>query len=209
MGWRVSGENWWLWVFTNKDLVLYHIDKHRSLGVVEKILGKRYNGVLGSDFYSAYNGIAALAKQRCVGHLLNEIKKVQEKNKFVLDSKEGIFCQRLKEILKQTIEVWNEYHKGTKILADLKCAKELAISKIVELLLLPSEHKDIKRLRKRIIRYNQELFTFLDNPEVEPTNNRAERQLRPNVIMRKIFKGIPPETPRYTANLFSRQKPPL
>lgn len=188
-GWRVSGENWWLWVFTNKDTVLYQIDKRRSREVVEKILGKKYQGVLSSDFYTTYNKIVALAKQRCVGHLLDKIKKIQEKNKFAADSIEGIFCQRLKEVLKQTIEVWHGYHKGIKTIEDLGREKELAISKIVELLSLPTGHKDIQCIRKRIIRHNQELFTFLDNPEVEPTNNRAERQLRPNVIMRKITFG--------------------
>lgn len=196
-GRRVKGENWWLWVFTNKAATLYQIDKSRGSKVVRDVLGKKYQGTLSSDFYSAYNKLEALAKQRCLGHLLNELKKIQEKNKFGLDSNEGIFCQRLKELLKQTIELWNDYHKGVKTLEDLKREKELAISKIVELLLLPSEHKDIhpclpwhrQGIRKRIIKYNQELFTFLDNPLIEPTNNRAERQLRPNVIMRKITFG--------------------
>ncbi len=36
---------------------------------------------------------------------------------------------------------------------------------------------------------NDELFEFLDNPKIEPTNNRAERQLRPNVVMMKITFG--------------------
>jgi len=189
IGWRVKGEHRWLWIFTNELAILYQIDKSRGSKVVRDVLGKEYQGVLCSDFYSAYNKLAALAKQRCLGHLLNEIKKVQEKNKFVLDSNEGIFCQRLKEVLKQTIEVWNDYHQGLKNLEDLKREKELAISLIVELLLLPSEHKDIRRIRKRIIKHNQEIFTFLDNPLIEPTNNRAERQLRPNVIMRKVTFG--------------------
>jgi hypothetical protein len=60
---------------------------------------------------------------------------------------------------------------------------------MIELLLLPLEHEDTQRLRNRIIRHNQELFIFLDNPSVEPTNNRAERQLRPMVIMRKLTFG--------------------
>jgi hypothetical protein len=60
---------------------------------------------------------------------------------------------------------------------------------MVELLLLPIKHKDALRVHKRIIKYNQELFTFLDFPLVEPTNNRAERQLRPYVIMGKITFG--------------------
>ena len=44
----------------------------------------------------------------------------------------------------------------------------------------------LQRLRNRIIRHNRELFIFLDNPSVEPTNTRAERQLRPMVIMSKL-----------------------
>ena len=38
---------------------------------------------------------------------------------------------------------------------------------------------------------NQELFPFLDDPSIKPTNNRAERQLRPIVIMRKLTFGNP------------------
>ena len=120
---------------------------------------------------------------------MDELKKIQEKNKFSTGSSEGLFCENLKAVLKQTIEVWNEYHKGKRTLKDLQAEKELAISEIVKLLLLPTEHKDICRIRKRIIKHNQEIFTFLDNPLIEPTNNRAEPQLRPNVIMRKITFG--------------------
>ena len=51
------------------------------------------------------------------------------------------------------------------------------------------EHKKVQNLRKLIIKHNQELLTFMEHPEIEPTNNTAERQLRPNVIMRKITFG--------------------
>jgi len=63
------------------------------------------------------------------------------------------------------------------------------VLRMMELLSWPIGHKDTRRVHRRIIKHNQELFTFLDNPLVEPTNNRAERQLRPNVIMRKITFG--------------------
>lgn len=83
-----------------------------------------------------------------------------------------MFCQELKTVVKRTIDVWNEYHEGTKVFEDLAKAKEQAISRMVELLLLPIKHKDVRRICKRIIRYNQELFTLLNNPLVEPSNNR-------------------------------------
>jgi len=188
-GWRVDGGNHWLWVFTNKYAAFYQIDKSCGGKVVSEILGEKYPGALISDFYSAYNKLQALAKQRCLGHLLAEIKKVQEKNKLAPESIDGMFCQELKTELKQTIDVWNEYHEGTKVFEDLVKEKERAIARMVELLLLPIKHKDALRVHKRIIKYNQELFTFLDFPLVEPTNNLAERQLRPYVIMRKITFG--------------------
>ena len=75
-----------------------------------------------------------------------------------------MFCQELKTVLKRTIDVWNEYHKGTKVFEDLVKEKERPISRMVELLSLSIKHKDLLRVHKRIIRYNQELFTFLDNP---------------------------------------------
>jgi FtsZ-binding cell division protein ZapB len=188
-GWRVDGNNYWLWVFTNKDAALYHIDESRGGKVVSNILGEKYQGVLGCDFYSAYNELDAGAKQRCLGHLLSEIKKVQEKNQFALESIDGIFCHELKAVLKQLIDVRNRHREGAGVSDDLARAKDWAIPKMIDLLSSPIEHEDTQRLRNRIIRHNQELSIFLDDPSVEPTNNRAERQLRPMVIMRKLTFG--------------------
>jgi FtsZ-binding cell division protein ZapB len=188
-GWRVNGQNHWLWVFTNKDTAFYLIDKSRGSKVVSNVLSEKYEGVLTTDFYSSYNKLKAQAKQRCLAHLLREIKEVEEREKLAPDSIDGRFCEELKTVFKQTIDVWNEYREGTKILQDLVREKGQAVSRLVELLLSPIKHKDTRRLRRRIIKHNQELFTFLDNPVVEPTNNRAERQLRPLVIMRKVTFG--------------------
>ena len=58
-----------------------------------------------SDFYSAYTELQVLAKQRCLGHLLAEVKKIQEKNKLAPEGIDGMFCQELKTVLKQTIGV--------------------------------------------------------------------------------------------------------
>jgi hypothetical protein len=145
-GWRVNGQNYWLWVFTNKDAALYHIDKSRGSKVVGNVLGEKYEGVFTSDFYSDYNKLQALAKQRCLSHLLDEIDKVEEKDKLAADSIDDRFCWELKTLLKQTIDDWNEYREGTKIFEDLVKEKERAISGMVELLLSPIKHKDTRRL---------------------------------------------------------------
>ena len=79
--------------------------------------------------------------------------------------------------------------KGRRFFEDLVKEKERAISRMMELLLLPIEHKDTRRICKRIIKYNQELFTFLDNPLVRQPIIGLKQQLRPKVIMRKITFG--------------------
>lgn len=188
-GWRVEARNCWLWVLVTDDAVLYVIDESRGSKVVTGILGDRYGGVLGIDFYSAYNPIEALGKQRCLPHLLREMKDIEEKNQFPLDSIDGRFSNELKEVLKGSIASWNEYKKGIKGIEELKEDRDRIISRMVEIIQIPVEASDTKRILERIIRHNNELFVFLDNPKVEPTNNRAERQLRVNVIMRKITFG--------------------
>jgi len=118
-----------------------------------------------------------------------KIKKVQEKNKLAPESIDGMFCQELKMILKQTIDVWNEYHEGAKVFEDLAKEKEWAISRMMKLLSLPIEHKDTRRVRRPIIKYNQELFTSLDNPLLRQSIIGLKWQFRPKVIMRKITFG--------------------
>ena len=44
---------------------------------------------------------------------------------------------------------------------------------------------DASRLAKRLHRHQDQLFTFLDRPEASWENNRAEREIRPAVILRK------------------------
>jgi transposase len=120
---------------------------------------------------------------------LSEIKKVQEKNQFAPESIDGIFCHELKTVLKQLIDARNRHREGAGVCDNLARAKGWAIPKMIDLLSSAIEHEDTQRLRNRIIRHNQELFIFLDDPSVEPTNNRAERQLRPMVITRKLTFG--------------------
>ena len=44
---------------------------------------------------------------------------------------------------------------------------------------------DARRLTKRLRRYAEYIFTFLDYPYVRHDNNFGERQIRPAVILRK------------------------
>ncbi|MCJ7754357.1 MAG: transposase, partial [Thermoanaerobaculales bacterium] len=62
------------WCFAAVDAIVYLIDRSRGSKVFESVLGKKYSGVLISDFLAAYNSIKC-RKQRCLVHLLRLIKK--------------------------------------------------------------------------------------------------------------------------------------
>ena len=48
------------------------------------------------------------------------------------------------------------------------------------------KNKNWARISKRILKYYDEILTFLEEPDIVSDNNHAERMIRPNVILRKI-----------------------
>ncbi len=77
--WKLDGVNHWLWKFAGRKVSITHINRSRGSRVVEDILGKKYDGVLISDFLSAYNKIDAKAKQKCIVHLKRDLLKISKR----------------------------------------------------------------------------------------------------------------------------------
>lgn len=186
-GCPVDGENWWDWVFATAKICIHEINRSRGQKVVEGILGKVYNGILISDFLSAYNKLSAKAKQRCLVHLLRDIKKVLECYK---PKEFGYsYCQRLKEIISAAIELSKKYNENK--ISNEKFIKEKAfLNESIGDLQFPDVQKGlIKRIAKRLTRHKDELFTFLDYNGIPYHNNFAEQLIRPSVLFRKITFG--------------------
>lgn len=184
-GWRVDGVNYWLWVFTNALISLYHIDSSRGSKVVEEILGKDYAGILISDCYGAYNILKKAIKQKCISHILSDNHELSKIESEMVQK----FYEDLKYILQTAIQIHKEYNKGKVTKEYLQKTKIELSEELAKLLSTQMENHEAEKLRKRMNKHFNEIFTFLEHPEIEPTNNRAERQLRNNVIMRKITFG--------------------
>lgn len=185
-GWRVDGKNHWLWKFSNKKVCLSHIDKSRGQKVVEEVLGKNYNGVIISDFLSAYNKITSRAKQRCLVHILRDLKKVIE---YWYDDRQVLgYCKHLKDIFEDAIQLHKEYKD--KEWDERYYKKRKLLTEELQDFSFPNPNKRIlKRFAKRLNRYKNELFTFLYEKGIDYHNNHAEQQIRPDVIFRKITFG--------------------
>jgi len=176
-GWRIDGDNGWLWSFANKDLSFYIIDRSRGQHVVNEVLGETYNGVLITDFYGAYNAIDC-DKQKCWVHLCRDLKELKEK--FLKNREIEVFADRIKAFYNRAIKLQASFKDGQNIEKQLERLKNDTLRWAGR----KHRHKDLKRLAKRIHKYRGELYTFIKSG-ADPTNNFGEREIRPAVLMRK------------------------
>lgn len=186
-GCPVNGQNWWDWIFVTSKICLHVIHESRGQKVVEQILGKKYGGILLSDFLSAYNKIEAKDKQRCLVHLLRDLKKILECTS--KDDSTNVYCQRLKYIIQQAIDLSEKYNQDE--ISDNQFAKQKKLlNDSLDDFQFPDPQKTgISRIAKRLGRHKNELFTFLDHKGLPYHNNFAERMIRPSVLLRKITFG--------------------
>ena len=178
-GWKILGKNSYIWCFCNDKIAYFHPDHRRSSEVIEEILGDNFKGVVICDFYAAYNCIDKT--QRCLVHLLRDIKKERE----VLSSK---LLERFDEAVRNFI------NEGLKVQAMPDGgAREKAVGKLEKqldrIIRMPVTKGRGETLIKRMQKYRDDLIRFATHPGIEFHNNRAERQLRPMVITRKISFG--------------------
>ena len=184
-GWKIDGKSGWLWNFSNKRVAVCHIDRSRGGKVPRAVLGDSYRGVLITDFYSAYNNVASGAKQRCLVHLLRDLKRIEECT--AKNDPERRFAERLKTLVFQAVEL-SEKRKDLTA-SNYKLRRDAIVESFEELKLTDPANKIIRRLVKRLDRHRRECLTFLDKPGIPWHNNHAERMIRPNVLLRKITFG--------------------
>jgi len=178
-GYRVNGQTHWLWCFTNGDLTYYQIDPSRGEEGLRRFFLEAYQGVLITDFWSAYHTIAGGKRQLCLVHLLRELEKVDQRNRAPAWS---AFRDRLKRLLKDAIRLSKRKGLSAEEFASKRQRLDLRLKELIE---TGFRDADAQRLVKRLRKYRHDLFTFLDEPGVPFDNNHAEREIRPAVLMRK------------------------
>jgi transposase len=182
-GWRIGTLAAWLWVFTHREVTVYAIRDNRSSDVVVDILGEQFQGILASDCYLAYDDrkFKTWLKQKCVAHLLRELKEMQE-------SKTGRalhFARQVTILLQEALTL-----KTEKVSLDPFTFYQRAqdLEAYLDVLIAPQRKlsdRDNARFAKRLRKHRPHLLRFLYVDELDATNNLAERMLRPAVITRK------------------------
>jgi len=184
-GWRVDGKTHWLWCFTTKNLTFYMIDRSRGSPALLKFFIEEFAGTLVTDFWGAYNAVVCALRQTCLVHLLRELEHTE---KYKSPGKHWpAFAKKLRRLLGDAIRLWR---RRDELPAATYASRRVRVAKrLVELIDTPWKDTHAKRLIKRLRRHQNDLFTFLDHPEVPFDNNAAERAIRPAVIIRKNSYG--------------------
>lgn len=182
-----QGKLHWTWCFDTPDYSLFRIDASRGSGVLEKMLGKSFSGIICADYWGAYRKYARLFDvpvQYCMAHLIREIRFLAEHSIKKLARWGNFLLEWLKKLFR-TLHGRNRYTPGGFAMA-MKRLKKGFLSRMRR----PPDHALAKKLAKRFRgRAAEDYFRFLTEPGLEPTNNGTERQIRPVVIDRRITQG--------------------
>jgi transposase len=180
-GMRVGKNNWQLWVFHHGDDAVFVADPSRAKSVVEDFLGDARPDYWVSDRYGGQMGFAAKEHQFCLAHLIRDVQ-------YAIDEGDEVLAPDLRHLLARACRIGARRDE----LADatLKAYAAKLDNRLGELLGRQPTCKAGIKLQRMIRRVRQNLFVFMTNRDLPPTNNGAERALRPAVTFRKVTNGF-------------------
>jgi transposase len=183
--WVLDGERAYFWLHATQHYIHFQFDTSRAGEVSRDLLGADFAGTLVTDCYSAYDAHGAKAKQKCLSHLARTARDWQKL------TATGSPANQFFEAIKTWVQGGCEFHRRRDRLSPPQQAeaKSRLRRELERLQSCPVEHAKAATLQERIRRYADCWLVFLDDPRVPPTNNHAERCLRPLVILRKITFG--------------------
>jgi transposase len=181
-GWREGQQRAWLWTAVTAGVTVFVIRLSRSGKVAQELLGERFWGWLVTDRWSAYTWYPTWRRQLCWAHLLRDIEAMIARGGGSAESGEALRAQARK-----MFQWWHRVRDGT--LAPASFVSYMwPVRQEVERRLEAGQTCGVPKTEgtcRQIFRLRQALWTFVRHPEVEPTNNAAERAIRPGVLWRK------------------------
>lgn len=189
--WWVGGPGWWLWVFATPRATLYRVKATRGSQVVKDTLGEDFEGMLVSDCLNSYDAVD-YRKHKCIAHHQRAIASARDRP----DTKDPAYLDKWKLLFKAVSALW----RARPAMPIEAFAAERARIKAAfdRLLNQPVTQPGDVAVQNRLLKQRPHLLGCLDEPAAEPTNNRAERALRPAVIARKLSCGNKTDNGRRT-----------
>jgi transposase len=181
-GWKERGKKRWLWVAATGTLAAFIISPWRNLKALTRRLGQDFVGILCSDRWRVYDEWPVLQRQVCWAHLKRNWEKLVERG-----GKARAIGQACLDVHRRVFELWHLYRGGTIGYEQLDDAMAPLMMALQGILHTGGRSRDRKLARHcaRVLEVSPALWAFLVCAGVEPTNNHAERVLRPAVLWRR------------------------
>jgi transposase len=180
--WYMGGPGPWLWVFTTATETVYRVEPSRGRDVVTETLGPDFTGVLVSDCLSSYENVP-YRTHKCIAHHLKAIAEARQRP----DTVDPSYLDQWKLFFQTVIGFWRARPNLSEAeFADRRGHLEAWLDRL--LAAERTQPGDVA-IQNRIGKRRGSILVCLYEPAAEPTNNRAERDLRPAVIARKVSCG--------------------
>jgi transposase len=189
-GWKEGLKKAWMWVLATQHVTVFMIDLHRSAEVAKKMLGINFKGVLNTDRWSAYNWLDNRHRQLCWSHLRRDFEAFVERS-----GESQSIGEALLTLTNQMFAWWHCVREGTLSRTQFQEQMQPVRTQVGELLHQGTSctHLGTAGTCRDILKREAALWTFVDVEGVEPTNNLAERQIRPGVLWRNSSFGTQSE----------------
>jgi len=189
-GWREQAKRCWLWVARSAHLTCFRISASRGQAAFQTLLGATFAGIATSDRWSAYNRLPDKQRQLCWAHLTRTLRGLAE-----WGHPDSAWAGALLKHLEELLEAWRDFREAKSTREGLAAAL-LPVQQALEKGLkegVQHQWHHIHNLSKDLLKHWEALWTFVRAEGGEPTNNAAERALRPAVIWRKLSFGTQSE----------------
>lgn len=180
--WKEAGAKRWVWVAVTDRVTLFFAAVSRAGRELDTLLGASYGGYVTSDRHKAYLRLEMSRRQLCWAHLKRDVLAYSQ-----YSGTTGAWGKRALEVVAQLFALWHRFRAGE---LDRATLQALAAPLQADFLALLAEGDTLPHYKARgfcadLRTYESALWTFLAVEGIEPTNNAAERAVRPAVLWRK------------------------
>jgi transposase len=186
-GWYLAGELRTLWGAFSKRTAVLRIAPSRGKEHLHALLGDEFAGIVGSDRFVAYNSLDPARRQVCWSHLRRDFTFHADLG---LGPQEAFGLDGL-ELTWYVFQAWKQFQEDgdRAALQERVEAIKGEMRRLLERGSKGKRHRFTHGLANNLLKLGPALWTFATVPDVEPTNNAAERGLRAAVIYRKLSFG--------------------
>ncbi len=187
-GWKVGKRSCYTWAFSTAMHVLFRCGVGRGKAEAENVLGQCFAGIGVTDDYAAYKSLFN-KHQLCWAHLIRKAIKL------------ALMHPENKEYASFLDELCNIYQRAVRYRMDgrLQAGRATKARELEEAIrslctrhgetidkdATPDHEATFIRLQNELVDNLERLFVFVEHPQVEPTNNRSERNVRREAEIRK------------------------